>query len=54
MGKGVGDIDRWVSLIKPGQILFEFNAPIKDANLFLQICNITLPIKFKLFSGFYF
>jgi large subunit ribosomal protein L16 len=54
MGKGVGSIDRWVCLIKPGQTLLEFNAPIKDAKLFLRICNITLPIKFKLFSGVYF
>lgn len=53
MGKGVGSIESWVCLIKPGQILLEFNASLKDANLFLKTCNTILPIKFKLFSGFY-
>jgi large subunit ribosomal protein L16 len=54
MGKGVGSVDRWVCLLKPGQTFLEFNASKKESKLFFKICKVTLPINLKLFSGFYY
>jgi large subunit ribosomal protein L16 len=48
MGKGKGAPEFWVSVIKPGRILFEVSGVTRQvANEALQICSHKLPIKTK-------
>lgn len=49
MGKGKGNHDNWVCVLKPGQILLEFNF-LKKLNMFLIMniirkCMKRLPVK---------
>lgn len=51
MGKGKGAPEFWVSVIKPGRILFEVSGVTRQvANEALQICSHKLPIKTKVVS----
>jgi large subunit ribosomal protein L16 len=49
MGKGKGEIDRYVSPVKPGQILFEIGGVDDDlAAEALRLAGHKLPIKIKI------
>jgi large subunit ribosomal protein L16 len=48
MGKGKGDIDHWVSVVKRGRILFELGGvPEEYAKQCLRLAAYKLPIKTK-------
>jgi len=51
MGKGKGNVDKWICYIKPGTILYEVNSnnilKIKEA---LNNASIKLPLKTKIIS----
>ena len=48
MGKGVGDIDQWVSPVRSGLILFELtNIPFNTAKKILTSVSYKLPVKTK-------
>ena len=49
MGKGKGSLDHWVSVVKPGRILFEIEGVSKDmAEEAFRNAGHKLPIKTKL------
>ena len=49
MGKGKGNIDRWVCYVKPGTILYEINTDnFLKAKTALKNASIKLPIKTKM------
>ena len=49
MGKGKGDVDRWVAEIKPGTVLFELGGiPEEKAKLALKRVAHKMPIKVKM------
>ena len=49
MGKGKGSLDRWVSVVKPGRILFEIEGVNKDmAEEAFRNAGHKLPMKTKL------
>lgn len=51
MGKGKGNVEEWVAVIKPGRILFEMSGISKDiAQRALQLANYKLPLKCKVIS----
>jgi large subunit ribosomal protein L16 len=51
MGKGKGDTDRWVAVIKPGRIIVEFSgADEKTAKYIAHIVNAKLPINTRFVS----
>jgi large subunit ribosomal protein L16 len=46
MGKGKGAVDRWVSVVKPGRIMFELaDVPEDVAREALRLASYKLPIK---------
>ncbi|WP_459556397.1 large ribosomal subunit protein uL16 [Lacunimicrobium album] len=49
MGKGKGEVDRWVAVIKPGAMLFEIAGASKDAAMacFARVSH-KLPIKTRM------
>ena len=48
MGKGKGAPEFWVSVVKPGRIMFEVSGVSRElANEALQLCSHKLPIKTK-------
>lgn len=48
-GKGKGDVDRWVAVIKPGRILFEFSGVSEDqAKRIEELVAHKLPFKTRL------
>ncbi len=51
MGKGKGDVDHWVAVVKPGRIMFEI-AGVSDqvAQEALQRASYKLPIKTQIVS----
>ena len=48
MGKGKGDLDHWVAVIKRGKVLFELGGiPEEYARLCFRLCVYKLPVKVK-------
>ena len=48
MGKGKGSVDHWVSVVKPGRVLFELGSVPEDvAREALRLAGHKLPIKTK-------
>jgi len=51
MGKGKGAPEYWVSVVKPGRILFEIDGmDLEEAKETFRACSHKLPIKTKLVS----
>ena len=51
MGKGKGSVEYWVSVVKPGRILFEVDGlNFDEAKEAFRACSHKLPIKTKLVS----
>ena len=51
MGKGKGSVDRWVSVVKPGRILFEVaDVPEDIAREALRLAGDKLPIRTQIVS----
>ena len=51
MGKGKGSVDRWVSVVKPGRILFEVaDVPEDIAREALRLAGYKLPIRTQIVS----
>ena len=49
MGKGKGDVDRWVAPVKPGTVLFELGGiPEEKAKLAFKRVAHKMPIKVKM------
>jgi len=48
MGKGKGDIDHWVAVVKRGRVLFELGGvPMEYAKRCFRLCAYKLPVKTK-------
>jgi len=46
MGKGKGNVDRWVAIVKPGHMLFEVGAvPTNSARAALRLAASKLPVR---------
>ena len=51
MGKGKGDLDHWVAVIKRGRVLFEISGVPEDfAKMVLRLVSFKLPVKTKFVS----
>lgn len=51
MGKGKGSVDRWVSVVKPGRILFEVaDVPEDVAREALRLASYKLPVRTQIIS----
>jgi len=51
MGKGKGDLDHWVAVIKRGRVLFEISGVPEDfAKMVLRLVSFKLPVKTKFIS----
>jgi large subunit ribosomal protein L16 len=51
MGKGKGNVDRWVAVVKPGRILFELaGVPEEAAREAFRRASFKLPIKTRFVS----
>jgi len=49
MGKGKGDIEGWVAVVKPGRILYEIEGMDRETSLeALRLASHKLPIKTKI------
>ncbi len=50
MGKGKGNVEFWVAVVKPGRIMFEIGGglPEQDAREALRLAQYKLPIKTKI------
>ena len=49
MGKGKGNPEYWVAVVKPGRIMFEIDYPVKETAIrALQLAAQKLPIKVKI------
>jgi large subunit ribosomal protein L16 len=52
MGKGVGNLEGWVAVVKPGHVLFELNGVDRElAHEALRIAIQKLPIKAKIIEA---
>jgi len=48
MGKGKGDVDHWVAVVKRGKVLFEISGvPEDSAKMVLRLVSFKLPVKTK-------
>lgn len=48
MGKGKGDLDHWVAVIKRGKVIFEISGVPEDfAKMVLRLVSFKLPVKTK-------
>ncbi len=48
MGKGKGNLDKWVAVVKPGRIMFELEGvPLELAQEALRLAAQKLPVKTK-------
>ena len=48
MGKGKGDLDHWVAVVKRGKVLFELSGVPEDfAKMVLRLVSFKLPVKTK-------
>lgn len=51
MGKGKGDLDHWVAVIKRGKVMFEISGVPEDfAKIVLRLVSFKLPVKTKFVS----
>jgi len=51
MGKGKGDLDHWVAVVKRGRVLFEISGVPEDfAKIVLRLVSFKLPVKTKFIS----
>jgi len=51
MGKGKGDVDHWVAVVKPGRILFELSGVSEEeAREIFRLVSHKLPIKTRFVS----
>lgn len=51
MGKGKGNVDHWVAVVKPGTILFEISGVREDeARKAFRLASFKLPIKTRFIS----
>ena len=51
MGKGKGDLDHWVAVVKRGRVVFEISGVPEDfAKSVLRLVSFKLPIKTKFIS----
>ena len=51
MGKGKGDLDHWVAVIKRGKVIFEISGVPEDfAKMVLRLVSFKLPVKTKFIS----
>ena len=51
MGKGKGSVDRWVSVVKPGRILFEVaDVPEDVAREALRLAGYKLPVRTQIIA----
>ena len=51
MGKGKGSVDRWVSVVKPGRIMFEVaDVPEEVAREALRLAGYKLPVRTQIIS----
>ena len=51
MGKGKGDLDHWVAVIKRGKVIFEISGVPEDfAKMVLRLVSFKLPVKTKFVS----
>ncbi len=52
MGKGKGNVDHWVAVVKPGTILFEISGVREDeAKEAFRLASFKLPIKTRFISN---
>lgn len=54
MGKGKGNVEFWVAVVKPGRILFEVGGGVPEETAIeaLRLASYKLPIKTKIVSRF--
>jgi large subunit ribosomal protein L16 len=54
MGKGKGNVEFWVAVVKPGRIMFEVGGGIPEATAreALRLAAYKLPIKTKIVSRY--
>lgn len=51
MGKGKGDLDHWVAVVKRGKVIFEISGvPEVFAKMVLRLVSFKLPVKTKFIS----
>jgi large subunit ribosomal protein L16 len=52
MGKGKGNVEFWVAVVKPGRVLFEVGGGLPDdvAKEALRLASYKLPIKTKIIA----
>ena len=51
MGKGKGELDHWVAVIKRGKVVFEISGVPEDfAKMVLRLVSFKLPVKTKFIS----
>ena len=51
MGKGKGDLDHWVAVVKRGKVIFEISGvPADFAKMVLRLVSFKLPVKTKFIS----
>jgi large subunit ribosomal protein L16 len=51
MGKGKGDVDQWVAVVRPGRVMFEVSGVDDDiARDALQLASNKLPIKTQIIT----
>jgi large subunit ribosomal protein L16 len=51
MGKGKGDVDQWVAVVRPGRVLFEISGVDDDtARDALKLASYKLPIKTQIIT----
>lgn len=51
MGKGKGDLDHWVAVVKRGKVVFEISGVPEDfAKIVLRLVSFKLPVKTKFIS----
>jgi len=51
MGKGKGSVDEWVSIIKPGRILYEINGVNSEvAKKAMKLAQAKLPVSTKIIT----
>ena len=51
MGKGKGNVEGWVAVVKPGRVMFEIaGVPEETAKEALRLATHTLPVKCKIVS----
>lgn len=51
MGSGKGNVEFWVSVVKPGKVLFEISGISKEISLMsLNVASYKMPVKTRIIS----